>query len=115
MHELDDRDNDQCAHKNTGRQRTGVRGHPLDGLLRAVAVASIALSSVQGSPAAISRTQRSSVHEYQRPDDALVVDTTRSTLDGSSMSLTASKVAMVMARIVFSDRNRQSAYERRCH
>ena len=54
---------------------------------------SVAASSVRGSAAAIARTQRSSVHEFQRPDDDLAVDTTRTSLAGTSFRLMAKKVA----------------------
>ena len=45
---------------------------------------SIDASRVAATPAAIARTQRSSVHLYQRPDDALALDTTRTTLTGDA-------------------------------
>jgi hypothetical protein len=45
---------------------------------------SIDASRVAGTPAAIARTQRSSVHLYQRPDDGLTLDTTRTTLSGDA-------------------------------
>jgi hypothetical protein len=54
---------------------------------------SLARSSVRGSAAAIAETQRSSVHQYQRPDDDLAVDTLRTSLDGTSLRLVAKKVA----------------------
>jgi len=54
---------------------------------------SLAVSSVRGSASAIARTQRASVHEYQRPDDDLVVDTLRTSLEGSSLRLVAKKVS----------------------
>ena len=54
---------------------------------------SLARSSVRGSANAIAQTQRSSVHQYQRPDDDLVVDTLRTSLDGTSLRLVAKKVA----------------------
>jgi len=54
---------------------------------------SVAMSDVRGSAAAIARTQRSSVHEYQRPDDALAVDTTLTSLEGTSFRVIAKKVA----------------------
>ena len=40
------------------------------------------LSRVSGSPSAIAFTQRSSVHNYQRPDDDLRFDSTRTSLGG---------------------------------
>jgi hypothetical protein len=45
---------------------------------------SLDASRVAGTPAAIARTQRSSVHLYQRPDDGLTLDTTRTTLTGDA-------------------------------
>jgi hypothetical protein len=54
---------------------------------------SLAASSVRGSASAITRTQRSSVHAYQRPDDNLVVDTMRTSLGGTSFRVVAKKVA----------------------
>jgi hypothetical protein len=49
-------------------------------------------SQVSGSEAAIARTQRSGVHFYQRPGDALEFDSTRTSLSGYSTQLTLSKV-----------------------
>jgi len=54
---------------------------------------SLATSTVRGSTGAITRTQRSSIHEYQRPDDGIAVDTTRTSLSGSSVFLAANKVS----------------------
>ena len=45
---------------------------------------SIDFSRVAGTPAAIARTQRSSVHLYERPDDGLTLDTTRTSLSGDA-------------------------------
>ena len=45
---------------------------------------SIDASRVAGTPAAIARAQRSSVHLYQRPDDGLTLDTTLTTLSGDA-------------------------------
>ena len=47
--------------------------------------ASVEGSRVQGSRAAIARTQRSGVHYYQRPDDDLVYDTTLTALTGTAV------------------------------
>ena len=68
-----------------GRHRFGEGRYELSG--------SVAMSDVRGSAAAIARTQLSSVHEYQRPDDALAVDTTRTSLEGTSVRVIAKKVA----------------------
>jgi hypothetical protein len=48
---------------------------------------SLGLTRVNGSPTAIARTQRSSVRYYQRPDDNIDLDTTRTSLSGSSQEL----------------------------
>ncbi len=61
---------------------------------------SLATSNVRGTRSAIGRTQRSSTHFYQRPDDALVVDTTLTSLSGSSMSLAANKSSGVVRATV---------------
>jgi hypothetical protein len=49
------------------------------------------LSSVGGSPAAIARTQRNSTHNYQRPDDNVRFDSTRTSLGGHSEELLLTK------------------------
>jgi hypothetical protein len=50
-----------------------------------------AASSVQGSAQAIARTQRSSVHYYQRPDDDIEYDSTRTSLGGYTGQLGLNK------------------------
>jgi hypothetical protein len=45
---------------------------------------SLDASRVAGTPAAIARTQRSSVHFYQRPDGGVPLDTTRASLSGDA-------------------------------
>ncbi len=50
-----------------------------------------AQSLVEGSPAAIARTQRSSVHYYQRPDDHIAFDSTRTTLGGYTAQVNIAK------------------------
>jgi hypothetical protein len=57
---------------------------------------SLSGSVVRGTSSAIARTQRSSVHYYQRPDDALVEDTDRTALTGLAMGLSAGKVGGVL-------------------
>ncbi len=54
---------------------------------------SVDLSRVAGTPAAIARTQRSSVHLYQRPDDGLLLDTTRTTLTGDAEEILFGKTS----------------------
>jgi hypothetical protein len=49
------------------------------------------LSSVGGSPAAIARTQRNSTHNYQRPDDDVTFDSTRTSLGGHAEELLFTK------------------------
>jgi len=51
----------------------------------------VAASRVAGSAQAIALTQQSSVHDYQRPDDNLAYDSTRTTLGGASAQLNVSK------------------------
>ncbi|MGQ0538843.1 MAG: DUF5916 domain-containing protein [Gemmatimonadaceae bacterium] len=50
-----------------------------------------AASRVDGSADAIARTQRSSVHYYQRPDDAIEYDSTRTSLNGYTGQLALNK------------------------
>jgi hypothetical protein len=57
---------------------------------------SLSGSVVRGTTSAITRTQRTSVHYYQRPDDALAVDTGRTSLTGLAMGLSAGKVGGVL-------------------
>jgi hypothetical protein len=52
-------------------------------------------SRVSGSPGSIARTQRSGVHFYQRPDDALAYDSTRTSLSGSAASIGVDRTAGV--------------------
>lgn len=53
--------------------------------------ASLSGSLVRGSAASITATQRSSVHQYDRPDDDLTVDTTRTSLGGDAQRISLSK------------------------
>ena len=50
-----------------------------------------AQTTVQGSAAAIAATQRSSVHNYERPDDNIAYDSTRTSLGGYSWQLVLAK------------------------
>ena len=63
-------------------------------------------SRVAGTPEAIARTQRSTVHLYQRPDGDLVFDSTRTSLSGTNMEFRFAKVAG--RRLQF-----ETAYQRR--
>ena len=49
------------------------------------------LSTVGGSPAAITRTQQNSTHNYQRPDDNVAFDSTRTSLSGDAEELLFTK------------------------
>jgi hypothetical protein len=54
--------------------------------------AAVAMSHVEGSEAAIARTQRSSVHYFQRPDAGLDYDPTRTSLSGTAAEARVEKV-----------------------
>jgi hypothetical protein len=54
---------------------------------------SLDFSRIAGTPAVIARTQRSSVHAYQRPDDQLILDTTRTSLTGNAEEVLFGKTA----------------------
>lgn len=64
------------------------------------------VSRVAGSPAAIARTQRTTVHLYQRPDGPLTFDSTRTSLTGTNLELRFAKVGG--KRLHF-----ETAYQRR--
>ena len=51
-----------------------------------------AASRVAGSPQAIALTQQSFVHDYQRPDDRLAYDSTRTSLGGTSAQISFNKI-----------------------
>lgn len=66
---------------------------------RRYAVSAYAVGSVvTGSADAIAATQRSGVHNFQRPDDAIAYDPTRTSLSGSSFQLGLSKIGGGMTR-----------------
>jgi len=54
---------------------------------------SLDFSRVAGTPDVIARTQRSSVHLYQRPDDNLILDTTRTRLTGNAQEILFGKTS----------------------
>jgi hypothetical protein len=68
--------------------------------------ARVEASRVAGDAAAIARTQRNSVHLYQRPDGPLEFDSTRTSLTGTNMELRFAKVGG--RRLKF-----ETAYQRR--
>jgi len=49
------------------------------------------LSTIGGSPTSIAATQRNSTHNYQRPDDNIAFDSTRTTLSGDAQELLLTK------------------------
>jgi hypothetical protein len=53
--------------------------------------ASVSGSVVNGTRAAITQLQQDGVHRYQRPDDRVALDTTRTSLSGDAQRLTISK------------------------
>ncbi|NUO62067.1 MAG: carbohydrate binding family 9 domain-containing protein [Gemmatimonadaceae bacterium] len=65
------------------RHRFGKSRYELSG--------SVTQSFVEGSHHAIWRTQRSGVHNYQRPDDRLTVDSSRTSLSGDGEEITFGK------------------------
>jgi len=67
----------------TFRSRFGGRKYEING--------SVAASRVAGSPAAITRTQRSSAHYFQQPGDDPVVDSARVSLSGYAVQLKVGK------------------------
>ncbi len=67
--------------------------------------ASLSGSVVGGSQQAIAALQRDGVHRYQRPDDAVSLDTTRTRLVGDAQRLTISKFGGGITRF-------QSVYQR---
>ena len=84
----------ESPYLRSGAYSLGIDGrHRFGADSRFELAGSLAGSSVRGSASAIARTQRSSVHQYQRPDDDLGVDTLRTSLGGTSLRLVAKKVA----------------------
>ncbi|HWL39030.1 MAG TPA: DUF5916 domain-containing protein [Gemmatimonadaceae bacterium] len=65
----------------------------------------VAASLVRGTAAAIDATQRDGVHRYQRPDDDIEYDPTRTSLTGNAQRLTVSKFGGGFTRF-------QSVYQR---
>jgi hypothetical protein len=83
----------ESPYLRSGAYAAGVDGRHRFGAGRFEVTGALAASTVRGSVQAIARTQLSSVHQYQRPDDDLVVDTLRTSLEGTSLRLVAKKVA----------------------
>jgi hypothetical protein len=72
---------------------------------------SLMASRVSGSAAAIARTQQRPAHYFQRPDDGVAFDPTRTTLDGSAAELRIGKVAGTHTRFESGYARRSSGFE----
>ena len=68
-------------------------------------------SVVRGSAEAIRRTQMASAHYYQRPDDDLTVDPTRTSLSGDAQELSLSKMGGRTVRWLTSYERQSPGYE----
>lgn len=68
-------------------------------------------SRVAGTAAAITRTQSSPVHNYQRPDDGIALDTTRTTLTGDAQEIYFGKVGGGLIRFQSSFQRRSPGFE----
>ena len=82
---------DACSYSTSVRRRP--RRAAWFGGGRYAFAGSISGSTVRGTSSAIARTQRAATHYFQRPDDALELDTARTSLAGLAMRLSADKVA----------------------
>jgi hypothetical protein len=85
------------------RNRFGDRNYQVSG--------SFALSRVAGTPEAITRTQRGSVHYYQQPGDALAVDSTATSLGGYAAQIKVGKYGGGITRIESSLVRMSSGFE----
>jgi hypothetical protein len=56
----------------------------------------VTASRIAGTDSAIARTQRSGVHYYQRPDDALAYDSTRTSLTGHAEQIGLEKISGIV-------------------
>ena len=72
---------------------------------------SLDFSRVAGSAQAIAATQQDAVHNFQRPDAALPLDTTRTFLDGSAQELLFGKVAGAHLEFQTSYQRRSAGFE----
>ena len=71
----------------------------------------LAASSVRGTQDAISKVQLSSRHQYDRPDDDLSFDSTRTSLAGTAQQLSFAKVGGGITRFFFSYRELSPGFE----
>jgi hypothetical protein len=72
---------------------------------------SISASRVEGSPAAILATQQDGVHDFQRPDDNLRVDSTRTSLTGHAEEFLFGKYGGGILRFETSLEHQSPGYE----
>lgn len=68
-------------------------------------------SVVRGSAESIRRTQESSVHYYQRPDDGIAVDPARTSLAGDAQEVSVAKMGGNMVRWLTSYERQSPGYE----
>jgi len=71
----------------------------------------VTASTVRGSAEAIERTQLSSVHLYQRPDDDVTLDPTRTSLSGDAEEVSIAKFGGNMVRWLSSYERQSAGYE----
>jgi len=69
------------------------------------------LSRVSGTPSAIAATQRDPVHYYQRPDDDVAYDATRTVLRGDAEEFSFNKVGGGITRFETSYQRRSPGFE----
>ncbi len=72
---------------------------------------SIVGSRVEGSPEAMIRTQRSSVHQFQRPDSRLRIDSSATSLSGTRINLGVGKSGGGITRFNFGATRTSAGYE----
>jgi hypothetical protein len=72
---------------------------------------SLDLSRVSGTPTAMALTQTSTVHNYQRPDDSLSFDSTRTVLWGDAEEILFGKVGGGILRFETSYQRRSPGFE----
>jgi hypothetical protein len=72
---------------------------------------SVMASRVAGSKAAINRTQQRPAHYYQRPDDGLALDPTRTSLSGHAVELRVGKVGGERSRFETGYARRSAGFE----
>ena len=94
-----------------GAYAGGVDLHHRFGKSRYQLTGSFSGSLVQGTPRALYRTQRSGVHDFQRPDDRLTVDSNRTALSGDAEEVTFGKFGGNMVHFQTSYERQSPGYE----